>query len=307
MSSIGGYKSVIIAADQLGKYLPMMTTAAGTVKAAKVLVLGAGVAGLQAIATAKRLGAQVSAFDIRPEVKEQIESLGATFVEPQPEEEEPEPAAGGEEEEEEARGPFARFKDVLGLEEFRLFNGSGKDAEADSENQHEDEDDADEDEEDSKSSGGYAREQAEEKQAEDRELLKERLRDIDVVIATALIPGKPAPTLITEEMVDGMGPGSLIVDLAAEAGGNCELTKPGEVVKHGVVEIHGPLNLPSSMPIHASELYSRNIVNLLSHLVDEGKLELDLDDEITDGACVAHGGEVRHEDAREAVGSGGDE
>ena len=296
MSSISGYKGVVIAADALGKYLPMMTTAAGTTKAAKVLVLGAGVAGLQAIATARRLGAEVSGFDIRPEVKEQIESLGAKFVEPEPEEE---PEEEEIEEEEPPRGFLQRVKAALGADELAPSSADG-----DSEDEPGDEGEEEGEEEDAGSApGGYAREQAEEKQRRDRELVSERLRETDVVITTALIPGKPAPTLITEEMVDGMAPGSVIVDLAAEAGGNCELTKAGEVVEHGLVHIHGPLDLPSSMPVHASQLYSRNVVSLVSHLVDDdGELELDFEDEITDGVCLAHDGEVRHAGAREALG-----
>ena len=296
MSSISGYKGVVIAADALGKYLPMMTTAAGTTKAAKVLVLGAGVAGLQAIATARRLGAEVSGFDIRPEVKEQIESLGAKFVEPEPEEE---PAEEEIEEEEPPRGFLQRVKAALGADELAPSSADG-----DSQDEPGDEGEEEGEKEDAGSApGGYAREQAEEKQRRDRELVSERLRETDVVITTALIPGKPAPTLITEEMVDGMAPGSVIVDLAAEAGGNCELTKAGEVVEHGLVHIHGPLDLPSSMPVHASQLYSRNVVSLVSHLVDDdGELELDFEDEITDGVCLAHDGEVRHAGAREALG-----
>ena len=293
MSSISGYKGVVIAASALGKYLPMMTTAAGTTKAAKVLVLGAGVAGLQAIATARRLGAEVSAFDIRPEVKEQIESIGAKFVEPEQEEPEEEEL----EEEEPPRGLagfMQRLRTSVGADELAPSSADGDESE---------EEDQDEQEDDSSAPGGYAREQDEEKQRRDRELVSERLRETDVVITTALIPGKPAPTLITEEMVEGMAPGSIVIDLAAEAGGNCELTKAGEVVEHQLVHIHGPLDLPSSMPVHASQLYSRNVVSLVSHLVDDdGQLELDFEDEITDGVCLAHDGDVRHAGAREALG-----
>ena len=298
MSSISGYKGVVIGADALGKYLPMMTTAAGTTKAAKVLVLGAGVAGLQAIATARRLGAEVSAFDIRPEVKEQIESLGAKFVEPEPEEpEEEEEEIEAEEPPRGLAGLMQRFRTSIGADELVPSAGEDEDSGDEEEEEEEEEDD------DASAPGGYAREQDEEKQRQDRELVSERLRETDVVITTALIPGKPAPTLITKEMVDGMAPGSVVVDLAAEAGGNCELTKAGEVVEHGLVHIHGPLDLPSSMPIHASQLYSRNVVSLVSHLVDDdGNLELDFEDEITDGVVVAHEGEVRHADAREALG-----
>jgi len=296
MSSISGYKGVVIAADALGKYLPMMTTAAGTTKAAKVLVLGAGVAGLQAIATARRLGAEVSGFDIRPEVKEQIESLGAKFVEPEPEEEPEEEEVVEEEPPRGFAGVLQRVKTALGADELAPSSADGDESENEPVEEAEEE-------EGSSAPGGYAREQDEEKQRRDRELVSERLRETDVLITTALIPGKSAPTLVTEEMVDGMAPGSVIVDLAAEAGGNCELTKPGEVVEHRLVHIHGPLDLPSSMPVHASQLYSRNVVSLVSHLVDDdGELQLDFEDEITDGVCLAHEGEVRHAGAREALG-----
>ena len=295
-SSVAGYKCVLIGADTLGRYLPMMTTAAGTTKAAKVLILGAGVAGLQAIATAKRLGAEVTAFDIRPEVKEQIESIGAKFVEPEQEEEPEEEEIEEEEEPRGFAGALQRVKTALGAQELAPSSGVGDDSENEPLEEAEEE-------EDSSAPGGYAREQDEEKQRRDRELLSERLRETDVVITTALIPGKSAPTLLTEEMVDGMAPGSVVIDLAAEAGGNCELTKPGEVVEHRLVHIHGPLDLPSSMPVHASQLYSRNVVSLVSHLVDDdGELQLDFEDEITDGVCLTHEGEVRHAGAREALG-----
>jgi NAD(P) transhydrogenase subunit alpha len=224
-STVAGYKAVLVAAARLPRFFPMLMTAAGTVKPANVLVLGAGVAGLQAIATAHRLGAVVSAFDTRPAVKEQVESLGATFLE-------------------------------LGVR--------GEETE-----------------------GGYAVELTEEQQRQQQEELARRIGGSDVVITTALVPGKPAPRLITREAVASMRPGSVIVDLAAEAGGNCELTKPGEDVEAGGVAILGPLNLASTMPYHASQLLSRNISALLLHLAPEGELRLDFDDEITSGACVA--------------------
>ena len=231
MSSLAGYKAVLIAANAMGKYFPMMITAAGTYAPAKGLVLGAGVAGLQAIATARRLGAVMQAFDVRPVVKEQVESLGATFV---------------------------------GM----------------AEEQHVED------------SGGYATELAEETQRKERELIHTHAKDADFIISTALIPGRPAPLLITEDMVRDMKAGSVIMDLAAEMGGNCELTEPGsEIVKHGVT-INGPLNLPSTVPVHASQMYSRNIYNLLTHLVKDGELNLDFDDSIVQGCCITNNGEV---------------
>lgn len=297
MSSVGGYKSVLIGASALGRYLPMMTTAAGTIKAARVLVLGAGVAGLQAIATARRLGADVTAFDIRPEVKEQIESLGATFLEEQPEEQEPpEPAQEATEEPEEPRSGVAAAVDWL-KDVFDVGDGAAPEKRDDRSEGTNGEDD----EGDRGTTGGYAREQAEEKQQRDREMIKRHLRDVDVVITTALVPGRPAPKLLTADMVEVMRPGSVIVDLAAEAGGNCELTRAGEVVEHGLVHIHGPVNLPSQMPIDSSALYSRNVVSLLTHLTEEGELTLDFEDEITDAVCVAHGGSVRSEATRGAL------
>jgi len=297
-SSVAGYKCVLIGADTLGRYLPMMTTAAGTTKAAKVLILGAGVAGLQAIATAKRLGAEVTAFDIRPEVKEQIESLGATFLEERDEQ----PATATQQmapARAQPRPGFAGLWDELKLGlgisldsgEKPASNGAGED-----ETQQVDA-------KSSSAPGGYAREQAEDKQARDRELIKGQLGVTDMVVTTALIPGRPAPTLITTDMVEAMPPGSVVIDLAADAGGNCELTEPGSTVQHGQVRVVGPRDIPSGMPIHASQLYSRNVVNLISHLVDDdGELQLDFDDEITAGAVVSHGGEVRHDGAREALG-----
>jgi NAD(P) transhydrogenase subunit alpha len=223
-STIGGYKAVLLAADRLPRFFPMLTTAAGTVAPAKVLVLGAGVAGLQAIATARRLGAVVSGFDVRPVVREQVESLGAAFLD-------------------------------LGVR--------GEET-----------------------AGGYAAELTAEQQRQQQEALEARLPDFDVVITTALIPGRPAPRLIPASAVEAMRPGSVIVDLAAETGGNCELTEPGEEVEREGVTIVGFTNLPSMMPFHASQLYARNVTALLQHLAPEGELRLDFEDEITAGACV---------------------
>ncbi|MGZ8782037.1 MAG: Re/Si-specific NAD(P)(+) transhydrogenase subunit alpha [Gaiellaceae bacterium] len=224
-STIAGYKAVILAADRLPRLFPLLMTAAGTVAPAKVLVVGAGVAGLQAIATARRLGAVVSGFDVRPAVREQVESLGASFLD-------------------------------LGVEG-------------------------------AESAGGYAAELTAEDQARQQAALEERIPEFDVVITTALVPGRPAPQLIPGTAVARMRPGSVIVDLAAEAGGNCELTEPGtEIVNSGVC-IVGFTDLPSRVPFHASQLYSRNVLALLLHLAPGGELALDFEDEITAGACVA--------------------
>lgn len=289
MGSISGYKSAIIAANYLGKYLPMMTTAAGTSKASKVLVLGAGVAGLQAIATTKRLGAEVTAFDIRPEVKEQIESLGATFLDSDDEKEEQKPQ--DDQEEYEPAG-LAKLMVALGFNSF---------AEPPKQETAEQNGASAQEEDDGESTGGYAQEQSEEKQQRDRELLRTRIKETDVIITTALVPGKKAPILVTKEMVEDMRPGSVIVDLAAENGGNCELTDPGAIVDHQQVKIVGPVNVPSSVPIHASQLYSRNMLSFINHLAPEGELELDFEDEITDGSCIAHGGEIRQEATIQAL------
>jgi NAD(P) transhydrogenase subunit alpha len=223
-ATVSGYKAVLLAADRLPRFFPMLMTAAGTVAPAKVLVVGAGVAGLQAIATARRLGAVVAGFDVRPTVREQVESLGATFLD-------------------------------LGV--------VGEETE-----------------------GGYARELTEEDQRRQQTALEERIPEYDAVITTALIPGRAAPRLIPASALAKMRPGSVIVDLAAEAGGNCELTQPGEVVERDGVTIVGLTNLPSTMPFHASQLYARNVSSLLQHLAPEGELVLDWDDEITAGACV---------------------
>jgi NAD(P) transhydrogenase subunit alpha len=223
-STVSGYKAVLIAAERLPKFFPMLMTAAGTVPPAKVLVLGAGVAGLQAIATARRLGAIVTGFDVRPVVREQVESLGASFLD-------------------------------LGV--------MGDEAE-----------------------GGYARELTAEEQERQQRELASRVSDYDVVVTTALVPGRPAPQLIPATAVASMRPGSVIVDLAAEAGGNCELTQPGREIERDGVTVVGFTNLPSRMPFHASQLYARNVSALLQHLAPKGELVLDWDDEITAGACV---------------------
>jgi NAD(P) transhydrogenase subunit alpha len=232
MSSIAGYKAALIAANQLDRYMPMMMTAAGTVAPAKVLVLGAGVAGLQAIATAKRLGAKVEAFDIRPAVKEQVESLGATFVE------------------------------IPDLDE------------------------------ESETEGGYAKELAEDEQERQRQVIHEHAKKSDIIITTALIPGKPAPLLVTKEMVTDMHAGAVIVDLAAEQGGNCELTEAGQTKNINNVKVVGPLNVPSMLAYHASQLYSKNMLSLLNHLIKEGKPEFDFEDEITLKTTITHRGEI---------------
>ena len=234
MSTIAGYRAVLLAAQYLPRFFPMLVTAAGTLAPAKALILGAGVAGLQAIASARRLGAVVTGFDVRPAVKEQVESLGAKFLE--------------------AAAP--------------LENAEGE--------------------------GGYARELSKDAEKRVEELVAAAVQKTDVVITTALIPGRPAPTLITEDMVRSMQAGSVIVDLAAEAGGNCTLTVPGEATKVHGVTILGPLNLPASMPVHASQMYSRNVQAVLQHLSPQSDLKLDFADEITAGACVTHDGQVVH-------------
>ena len=232
-ASLAGYKAVLIAADTIGKFFPMMMTAAGTIPPAQVLVLGAGVAGLQAIATAKRLGAAVSAFDVRAVVAEQVESLGATFIAP--------PSA-----------------------------------------------------DDAESAGGYARAQTEDENARQQDFLAPYVAKSDVVITTAAIPGRAAPLLVTSQMLSGMKPGSVVVDLAAETGGNVETTVAGETVDSDGVIVHGPVNMPSTMPYHASSLYGRNVESIIGLLADdEGTLTLDFDDEVIDAVCVAHDGAVR--------------
>jgi len=241
MSTVAGYKAVLLSAVKQGRFFPMLTTAAGTIAPARCVVLGAGVAGLQAIATARRLGAVVEAFDVRPAVKEQVESLGAKFIEA-------ELKAGAED------------------------------------------------------AGGYAKAQSEDEAQRTRDTLRKPIKDADVVISTALIPGKPAPLLISSDMVAEMKPGSVIIDLAAEMGGNCQLTKAGEDVSspNGVI-ISGVLNLPASMPIHASQMYSRNMLSLLNLLIKDGNLNLDFNDEIIKGACITHNGEILHGPSKAAV------
>jgi len=239
-AGVAGYKAVLIAAAALPKFFPMLTTAAGTIKPAKVFVIGAGVAGLQAIATARRLGAVVEAFDIRPAVKEEVQSLGAKFVE-------------------------------VKLEEETV------------------------------AAGGYAKEISEAAKQRTQEVVAEHVKLADVVITTAQVPGKKAPLIVTEEMVAQMNPGSVIVDLAADQGGNCAGTEPGkDVVRHGVTII-GPINLPSSMPVHASQMYSKNISTLLQYLVKDGELQLNFEDDIISSTCVTHGGEILNQRVKEAL------
>ena len=240
-ASAAGYKAVLMAADRIGKLFPMMMTAAGTVAPTRVLVMGAGVAGLQAIATARRLGAVVSAYDVRPAVKEEVQSLGATFI------------------------------------ELPLETQEGE--------------------------GGYAKEQSEEFLRKQRQLIGEHIAKSDVVITTAAVPGRRAPLLVTGEMVKGMRPGSVIVDLAAETGGNVELTEAGKEVDVNGVTIIGTRNIPSTMPLTTSQLYARNVANLLLHLVKGGAINLDFADDITKGSCVTHNGEIVNERAKQLVGA----
>jgi NAD(P) transhydrogenase subunit alpha len=241
MATVAGYKAVLLAADNLPRMFPMFMTAAGTIAPAKVFVVGAGVAGLQAISTAKRLGAVVHAYDIRPVVKEQVESLGAKFV-------------------------------VLEL-----------------------------DQEEAEDSGGYAKAMDEEFYKKQREMMNRVIAESHVVITTAAVPGKKAPLLVTREMISGRVPGSVIVDLAAERGGNCELTKPDEVVKINGVTILGPANLPSTIPYHASQMYSKNITTFLLNLIKEGKLNIDLEDEIIKDTLVTQNNDIVHERVRELL------
>ena len=234
MATVAGYKAVLLAANAAPRMFPMLMTAAGTITAARVFVLGAGVAGLQAIATAKRLGGVVDGYDVRPAVKEQVESLGARFV-------------------------------VLDVKT-----------------------------EQAETAGGYAKAQSEEFYRRQQQLLGEHLRAMDVIITTAAVPGKKAPVLITGEMVAGLRPGTVIVDLAAERGGNCALTQPGETVDSNGVLILGPVNVPSEVPAHASQLYSKNLSNFIAHLVKDGGLRLEETDDIVSGTLVARGGKVLH-------------
>jgi H+-translocating NAD(P) transhydrogenase subunit alpha len=242
-ANIAGYRAALIGAQELGRYYPMLMTAAGTIRPATVLVLGAGVAGLQAIATARRLGAVVQGFDVRAAVKEQVQSLGATFLE------------------------FDLGGDLEGQ-------------------------------------GGYARELTPEQQARQQELMAEAIGKVDVVITTALVPGRRAPILVTEDAVRLMKPGSVIVDLAGEQGGNCALSQPGETVLVHDVKVCAPLNVPSSMAEHASQLYARNLQELLGLMTGEdGELSLDFSDEVIAGACITRGGEIVHEGAKQAAGA----
>ena len=240
-SNITGYKAVLTGATHLGVYMPLLMTAAGTIPPAKVLILGAGVAGLQAIATAKRLGAQVEAFDVRPEVKEQVESLGAKFVEVSSDTDE----------------------------------GVGE--------------------------GGYAKETTDEYKKQQSELIKSHIAKSDMVITTALIPGRQAPILIPKDMVEGMKPGSVIMDLAAENGGNCELTEKDRIITVYNVIIDGTANFPSTMPIHATQLYAKNITSFITYMFKDGELKLDMEDEIISGAMFTHNGEITHEPTKEAL------
>ncbi|HEX5914997.1 MAG TPA: NAD(P) transhydrogenase subunit alpha [Rubrobacter sp.] len=296
MGSIAGYKCALIAADTIGKYVPMLSTAAGTTKAANVMIFGVAVAGLQAIAIMNRLGGEVFAYDIRPETKEQAQSLGATFIDSEDEKEEKE------------EDPFEEYQPT-GWRKLMTSLGFYSYAEPPRdqyivEGEEEDEDGSEEEDE------GWSQEKLD----EDQKLIRERMEEMDVVITTALVPGRKAPQLVDKDMVERMKPGSVIVDLAAESGGNCELTEAGETVEHKGVRIVGPLNLPSTMPIHASQLYSRNMYNLIGHITedrsedkDEKDLHLDLDfeDEITGETCIAHGGEIRHGPTREALQEAG--
>ncbi len=243
-ATIAGYRAVLLAATTLGKMFPMMTTAAGTITPAKVFVIGAGVAGLQAIASARRLGAVVSAYDVRDAVKEQVQSLGAKFVEM--------PLAAGE----------------------------------------------------SETKGGYARAMDEEFYRRQRELMQKVVAENDVVITTAAVPGKKAPTLVTAEMVAAMAPGSVVVDVAAERGGNCELTRPGETVIEHDVTILGPANLASEVPYHASQMFAKNIMTFFTHLVKDGQLRINMEDEITRETLVAKDSHLLNVKVREALGLG---
>ncbi|MDE2089388.1 MAG: Re/Si-specific NAD(P)(+) transhydrogenase subunit alpha [Gammaproteobacteria bacterium] len=240
-AAVAGYKAALMAAELTGRFFPMLTTAAGTIRPARVLVIGAGVAGLQAIATAKRLGAMVEAYDVRPATKEQVQSLGAKFLEI----------------EVKAEG-----------------------------------------------TGGYARELTDEEKRQQQEMLARHIGEADAVIATAAVPGRPAPRIITRAAVEAMKPGAVIVDLAAESGGNCELTRPGERVEHGGVTVYGPLNVPSLLPVHASEMYAKNLFNFFSPMVKEGTLQPDWNDEVIAGSALTRDGRITHESTRALVEGG---
>ena len=237
-AAIAGYKAVLIAADNLQKFMPMLTTAAGTIRPSQVLVIGAGVAGLQAIATARRLGAVVEAYDVRSATKEQVKSLGAKFVD------------------------------------------TGVSADG---------------------AGGYARELTAEEKAKQQEVLDSRIAAADAVVTTASVPGRPAPKIISRAVVERMRPGSVVVDIAAEQGGNCELTRPGEIVEHQGVKIIGPLNVPSDLAYNASEMYARNLLNFLKPALDKGELKIDWNDEVFAKSCLTHGGQIKHEPTLKAL------
>ncbi|HSH30969.1 MAG TPA: Re/Si-specific NAD(P)(+) transhydrogenase subunit alpha [Thiohalobacter sp.] len=237
-AAVAGYKAAIMAADRTGRFFPMLTTAAGTIRPARVLVIGAGVAGLQAIATAKRLGAVVEAYDVRSATREQVQSLGAKYIE------------------------------------------TGVAAEGE---------------------GGYARELTEEEKRKQLEVLAQHITQADAVITTAAIPGKPAPKIISQAMVDNMKVGSVIIDLAAEGGGNCEVTKPGEDYVYGCVRVYGPFNVPAMLPVHASDMYAKNLLNFLTPMIEEGELKLDWEDQVIHDSALTHDGEIRHEPTRALV------
>ena len=237
-AAIAGYKAVLIAADHLPKFMPMLTTAAGTIRPSQVLIIGAGVAGLQAIATARRLGAVVEAYDVRSATKEQVKSLGAKFVD------------------------------------------TGVSADG---------------------TGGYARELTDEEKRKQQEILDSRIAAADAVVTTASVPGRPAPKIISRAAVERMRPGSVIVDIAAEQGGNCELTRTGEIVEHQGVKVIGPINLPGDLAYNASEMYARNLLNFLKPALDKGELKIDWNDEVFAQSCLTHGGQIKHEPTRKAI------
>ncbi len=237
-AAVAGYKAALMAADRSSRFFPMLTTAAGTIRPSKVLVIGAGVAGLQAIATAKRLGAMVEGYDVRSATKEQVESLGARFVD------------------------------------------TGVSAEGE---------------------GGYARELTDEEKQKQAEVLANHIAAADAVITTAAIPGRPSPKIISTETVERMKAGSVIIDLAAEGGGNCEVTKPGEQIEHNGVIVYGPLNVPSMLAVHASEMYAKNLLNFLTPMIEEGEFKPDWEDEVVVGSVLTHEGEIKHGPTREAV------
>jgi H+-translocating NAD(P) transhydrogenase subunit alpha len=237
-AAIAGYKAVLIAADHLPKFMPMLTTAAGTIRPSQVLIIGAGVAGLQAIATARRLGEVVEAYDVRSATKEQVKSLGAKFVD------------------------------------------TGVSADG---------------------TGGYARELTDEEKRKQQEVLDSRIAAADAVVTTASVPGRPAPKIISRAAVERMRPGSVIVDIAAEQGGNCELTRTGEIVEHQGVKVIGPINLPGDLAYNASEMYARNLLNFLKPALDKGELKIDWNDEVFAQSCLTHSGQIKHEPTRKAI------